>query len=84
MLLRAVLDARKRLMVTFNITADKLEPLLQRLPSARAPTVSPLHHTSSYAIQIAVEANKIPILIPQIKEEGGSDIVVTAIKMLIP
>jgi len=84
MLLHAVLDARKRLMVTFNITAEKLETLLQRLPAARAPTVSPLHHSSGYAIQIAVEANKIPVLIPQIKEEGGTDIVVTNIKMLIP
>ena len=55
-----------------------------RVCSARAPTVSPLHHSSGFAIQIAVEAGVVPALIPQIKEEGGSDIVVTNIKMLIP
>lgn len=33
MLLKSVLDARKRLMVTFNIPKDTLEHLLERLPS---------------------------------------------------
>ncbi len=33
MLLRAVLEARKRLMVTFNAPADKLESILTRLPA---------------------------------------------------
>ncbi len=83
MLLRAVLDARKRLMVTFNVPAEKLESLLGRLPAARAPTVSPLHHGSGYAIQVAVEAGTVPALIPEIKAEGGSDIVVSTIKMLV-
>ncbi len=59
--------------------------LLFLLPvrSARAPTVSSLHHGAGYAVQIAVEAGNVPALIPQIKEEGGSDIVVTTIKMLV-
>lgn len=83
MLLRAVLDARKRLMITFNIAADKLDSVLEKLPAARAPTVSSLFHSSGFAVQIAVEAGKVPVLIPYIKEAGGSDIVVTTLKMLV-
>jgi ATP phosphoribosyltransferase-like protein len=49
----------------------------------RAPTVSPLHHGSGYAVQIAAEAAVVPSLIPLIKDAGGSDIVVTAIKQLV-
>jgi ATP phosphoribosyltransferase len=45
--------------------------------------VSPLHHVAGYAVQIAAEAALVPSLIPVIKEEGGSDIVVTAIKQLV-
>lgn len=82
-LLQAVLDARKRLMVTFNLPADKLEAVLDLLPAARAPTVSPLHHGQGYAVQIAAETGKVPELLPFIKEHGGTDVVVTSIKMLM-
>lgn len=82
-LLQAVLDARKRLMVTFNISADKLEAVLDKLPAARAPTVSPLHHAQGFAVQIAAETSTVPALLPFIKEQGGTDIVVTSIKMLM-
>jgi ATP phosphoribosyltransferase len=45
--------------------------------------VSPLHHGAGYAVQIAAETSQVPALIPVIKEEGGSDIVVTSIKQLV-
>ena len=83
LLLRSVLDARKRLMVTFNVSAAALEPLLATLPAMREPTVSKLHHDSGYAVQIAAEASLVPGLIPRIKEAGGTDIVVTTIRMLV-
>lgn len=82
--LKSVLDARKRLMVTFNISGEKLEPILASLPAARAPTVSPLHGPAGgFAVQIAVETGKVPGLLPFIRAAGGSDIAVTQIKMLM-
>lgn len=89
LLLRSVLEARKRLMLTFNMpTSEALEALLAEglsLPGAslRAPTVSPLHHGAGFAVQIAAEASKVPSLIPRIKAAGGQDIVVSSIKMLV-
>ena len=49
----------------------------------KAPTVSALHGDSGYAVQFAAEASAVPTLIPHITEEGGSDIVVTSIRMLV-
>lgn len=49
----------------------------------KAPTVSRLHGDVGYAIQIAAEASKVPHLVPKIREQGGSDIVVTSIRMLV-
>lgn len=53
----------------------------------RQPTVSALYGASGatvgYALQIAAQAAEIPNLIPHIKDEGGTDIIVTGIKMLI-
>lgn len=83
LLLQAVIDARKRLMITFNCPPDKLETMIAIVPSLKAPTVSQLHGSAGYAIQVAVEASAIPTLIPRIKEEGGSDLVVTSIRMLV-
>lgn len=40
-------------------------------------------HGGGYAIQIAAEAAAVPTLIPQIKREGGSDIAVATIRMLV-
>ena len=50
----------------------------------RAPTVSPLHHGAGYSVTIAVESDKVPTLIPQIKALGGLDLVVSAVRMLVP
>lgn len=83
LLLKAALDARKRLMVTFNVPSDKLDTMLAVVPSLKAPTVSALHGGAGFAVQVAVEASSIPTLIPRIKEEGGSDLVVTSIRMLV-
>ena len=83
LLLRAVLDARKRLMVSFNAPAAALEALVASLPCLRAPTVSPLHSGAGFAVAVAALAEEVPALIPRIKAAGGSDIVVSNIKMLI-
>ena len=49
----------------------------------RQPTVSLLHGGGGYAVQVAATTADVPTLIPHIKEEGGTDIVITGIKMLV-
>ena len=84
LLLKSVLDARGRLMVTFNVPdAATLDKVLAFLPSLRAPTVSSLHHGAGFAVQVAAQAAAVPELVPQIKEHGGQDIVISSIRMLI-
>ena len=130
LLLRAVLEARKRLMVSFNLPVDKLEALeglprcvqrraglqglqcsspltpalSQTLPpprpppppthppfpppvphtdSMRTPTVAPLRGSKGYSVTVAVEAQLVPGLIPQIKQLGGCDILVSTVRMIV-
>ena len=82
LVLRSVLDARKRLMVTFNCEQFGLDALLATLPALKAPTVSTLFG-GGYAVQIAAESGAVPYLIPRIKAAGGTDVVVTGIRMLV-
>jgi ATP phosphoribosyltransferase len=83
MLLRSVLEARQRVMIEFNIGADRLESVIRILPCMREPTVSPLHSHGGYAVKSAVRRSELPALIPDIKARGGSDIVVTTPEQIV-
>ena len=80
----AVLEARKRVMVEVNVPADRLEALIAVLPCMREPTVSPLHGDAGYAVKAAVPRDGLAHTIPEIKARGGTDIVVTAIAQIVP
>ncbi len=84
LLLRSVLDARQRVMLELNVPTEKLESIVNLLPCMREPTISPLFGEAGYAVKAAVPRKDLPRLIPAIKSEGGTDLVVTAPDQLIP
>jgi len=84
LLLRSVLDARKRVMLEANASSDCIEQLVSILPCMREPTISPLHGESGFAVKAAVPRAELPNLIPQIKAAGGTDIVVSEIAQIVP
>jgi ATP phosphoribosyltransferase len=83
LVLRAVLDARLRVMLELNVSAACLEAVIAVLPCMREPTISPLHKESGYAVKAAVPRDRLPSLVPQLKAAGGSDIVVTKISQIV-
>jgi ATP phosphoribosyltransferase len=83
LLVGSVLDARRRVMLEVNVTPEKLEALCAVLPCMREPTISPLHGGAGYAVKAAVPRGDLPRLIPQIKAQGGTDIVVTALAQIV-
>ncbi len=84
MVLRAVLEARKRVMVEVNVPADRLDELIKVMPCMREPTVSPLNAGQGYAVKAAVPREVLARAIPEIKACGGTDIVVTEIAQIVP
>ncbi|HTX72935.1 MAG TPA: ATP phosphoribosyltransferase [Rectinemataceae bacterium] len=84
LLLRAVLEARRRVMLEINVPAEKLEGLTAYLPCLRAPTVSTLQGGSAFAVKVAAPRADLAVLIPEIKRLGGEDIVVTELAQLVP
>lgn len=84
LLLRSVLEARKRVMVEVNIGPDRLEALVAILPCMREPTVSRLHADAGFAVKVAVPREQLPTLIPAVKAAGGTDIVVSALTQIVP
>ena len=83
MLLRSVLDARLRVMLEVNVSADKLESVVEILPCMREPTMSPLHGGVGFAVKAAVPRDDLPRVISEIKRRGGTDIVVTSLSQIM-
>ncbi|MFA5889398.1 MAG: ATP phosphoribosyltransferase [Actinomycetota bacterium] len=74
MLLQGAMSARGRVLVKLNVGEAALQDVLDILPAMKAPTISKLATTDSYAVETVVDKSRINILIPQLKERGASDI----------
>lgn len=84
MILNSVLEARRRVMLELNCPSDRLEAICKVLPCMREPTISPLHANSGYAVKAAVQRELLPRLIPQLKQAGGGDIVISPLSQVVP
>lgn len=84
LVLRSVLEARKRVLVEVNVSAADLERLIAVLPCMREPTIAPLHGEGGYAVKSAVLRDDLPRLIPLLRASGGTDVVVTQPAQIVP
>ncbi|MGP1272501.1 MAG: ATP phosphoribosyltransferase [Phycisphaerales bacterium] len=76
-LLRSVLEARRRVMLDLNVASEALDAVVEALPCMREPTVSPLRGSSGYAVRAAVPRDRIAEIIPQLQARGATDLVVS-------
>ena len=84
MLIRSVLEARRRVMLEVNVPADQLNALIAVLPCMREPTVAKLAGDAGFAVKSAVPRKALPTLIPEIKACGGMDLVVSELAQIVP
>jgi ATP phosphoribosyltransferase len=84
LLLGSVLEARRRVMLEVNVSEEKLAAVIEALPCMREPTMSPLHGGDGYAVKAAVPRADLPVVIPEIKSRGGTDVVVTTLAQIVP
>jgi ATP phosphoribosyltransferase len=84
LLLRSVLESRRRVMVEVNVTKEDLDDVVAVLPCMREPTISLLHGSGGYAVKAAVPREDLPRIIPEIKARGGTDIVVSKLDQIVP
>lgn len=74
LLIRSVLDARKRVMLEMNVGAASLDGVLRELPCMRRPTVMPLANEDGFAVKSAVLRAEVARIIPRLKAAGATDI----------
>jgi ATP phosphoribosyltransferase len=73
-LLLGTLEARGKVLVKLNVSADELDAVLSVLPSMRAPTISELSGGGAFALEAVVAKSDINILIPALRDHGATDI----------
>ena len=83
MLLKSVLDARLRVIVEVNISSENLAKMVEILPCMRHPTISPLNGEDGFAVKVAMPCSELSQIIPEIKQCGGTDILVSPIRQII-
>jgi len=83
LLLHSVLQARKRVMLELNVSAEALARVIEVLPCMRKPTISPLSGEQAFAVKAAVPRELLPTLIPALKARGGTDIVVSKLTQIV-
>ena len=82
-LLKSVLLARQKVMVTFNASEEVMKALEGTLPCMRAPTVSALRGGEGYAVSICVDKGDCPTLLPHLKQVGANDVIVTKVDQIV-
>lgn len=84
LLTRSVLEARRRVMVELNVSAERLDAVIAVLPCMDKPTIARLYGEAGYGVKAAVLRELLPRLVPDIKARGGTDIVVSTVSQIVP
>jgi ATP phosphoribosyltransferase len=82
-LLLGALRAEGRVLIKLNVAERDLAGVLEVVPAAKSPTVSPLQD-GGYAVESVVEKVRVNTLIPLLKAKGATDILELAISKIVP
>jgi ATP phosphoribosyltransferase len=84
MMMRAVLDARRRVLVEVNVSADRLDAVVAVLPAMKSPTIQPLFGSQGYAVKAAVPRAQLPRILVALRAAGATDLIAYALEQVIP
>ena len=80
LMLQSALNARHRVLLKMNAPADRLDEIVELLPSLHAPTVNTLTDEFWVAMETVVERGEVRDLIPRLRAAGAEGILEIDIK----
>ena len=83
MLLQGALNANRIVALKMNVASDRLEDIVEILPSVNAPTVASLYNQDWYSVETVVSEDIVRDLIPQLKKLGAEGIIEYALNKII-
>ncbi|MFQ5887497.1 MAG: ATP phosphoribosyltransferase, partial [Candidatus Hydrothermarchaeales archaeon] len=82
-LLVGVIEARGKVLLSMNVSEERLEDVIKILPAMKNPTVSKLYNSGYYALETVASKKDVNILIPKLKEAGAEDILEMDIQKIV-
>ncbi|MDI6795314.1 MAG: ATP phosphoribosyltransferase [Desulfatibacillaceae bacterium] len=83
LLLKGALDAEKRVGLKMNVPKDRLESVMEVLPSLDAPTVASLYKSDMLSVETVVSVSAVRDLLPKLLERGARGIIEFSLNKLI-
>jgi ATP phosphoribosyltransferase len=75
MLLQSALRADRLVVIKMNVPKEKLQPVVDILPSLNAPTVSPLYKQEWCSVETVINEAEVRELIPRLMAAGAQGII---------
>jgi len=75
MLLNGALDAESLVGLKMNVPGDKVDAVMDELPSANSPTIAHLYNSDWLSVEIVVAQSIVRDLIPKLHAKGAQAII---------
>lgn len=75
MLLQGALNADRIVGLKMNVPNEKLQGVVELLPSLNAPTIAHLYQTEWFSVETVISVDIVRDLIPQLKKNGAEGII---------
>jgi len=83
LLLKAALEAHRKVALKMNAPRDQLEPIMALLPSLQAPTISELSDGAWVALETVVDSELVRDLIPRLRQAGAQGILEYELRKIV-
>jgi ATP phosphoribosyltransferase len=83
-LLLGALRAEKKVGLKMNVPGERLNEILEVLPSMKRPTIAQLVNSDWVAVEVVLDEKKVRELLPALKKVGAQDIIEYKLNKVIP
>jgi ATP phosphoribosyltransferase len=83
LLLQGALRADKLVGLKMNVAHDKLDEVIELLPSLNAPTIAHLYQKDWYSVETVISGHQVRDLIPRLLKSGAEGIIEYALNKVI-
>ena len=83
LLLQGALKADRIVGLKMNVPKERLDEVIEMLPSLNAPTVSPLYHKEWFSVETVISEHEVRDLIPSLLKHGAQGIIEYSLNKVI-
>ncbi len=83
LLLESALMAREKVLLKMNVPGDRIDQLVEQLPSLHAPTINKLYDANWLAVETVISKKEVRRIIPTLKATGAEGILEFELRKMV-